>query len=71
MGVSPRVYKHALLLCAFPGPSPLIFEPSSLTICMLEVTQAPKRQSGTSDQKRTLHQPIVTISTEPSRSTPP
>jgi len=38
--VSPKVYKDSSLLGSFPGPPPPNFKPSSLSVCMLQVSWA-------------------------------
>lgn len=39
--ISPDVYKGSSLFGAFPGPPPLILEPNSLSVCMLQASQLP------------------------------
>jgi len=68
--VSPRVYKDSSLLGACPGPPPPISEPNSMSVCMLQASQAALKQFGTSNQQPAPQHLAVAILAEPSRSTP-
>jgi len=48
--VSLGVYKDSSLLGAFPSPPPPIFEPTSMSACMLQASWVALKQSSTSNQ---------------------